>query len=88
VPGDRRLKTPRRNPFKRSPKKDGSHRGWGGFKAHEPGPNRNSALAGGGTGPEAKFDFDAVSAARLAGAVGIQRMGGKDAHTDQGEDRC
>ena len=37
---------------------------------------------------EAKFRPDAVSAARLAGAVGIQRMGGEDAHADQGEDRC
>ena len=36
----------------------------------------------------AKFGPDVVSAARLAGAVGIQRMGGEDAHADQGEDRC
>jgi hypothetical protein len=36
----------------------------------------------------AKFGPDAVSAARLAGAVGIQRMGGEDPHADQGEDRC
>jgi hypothetical protein len=28
------------------------------------------------------------SAASLAGAVGIQRMGGEDAHADQGEDSC
>ena len=28
------------------------------------------------------------AAASLAGAVGIQRMGGEDAHADQGEDSC
>ena len=37
---------------------------------------------------EPKFGPDAVSAASLAGAVGIQRMGGEDAHADQGEDTC
>ena len=31
---------------------------------------------------------DAVSAAGLAAAVGIQRMGGEDAYADQGEDTC
>ncbi|MBR1278768.1 hypothetical protein [Bradyrhizobium sp. AUGA SZCCT0283] len=37
---------------------------------------------------EVNFSADAVSAASLAGAVGIQRMGGEDAHADQGEDTC
>jgi hypothetical protein len=37
---------------------------------------------------EARFGSDAASAASLAGAVGIQRMGGEDAHADQGEDSC
>ena len=36
----------------------------------------------------AKFGSDAVSAASLAGAVGVQRMGGEDAHADQSEDTC
>ena len=31
---------------------------------------------------------DAVSAAGLAGAVGVQRVGGEDAHADQSEDTC
>jgi hypothetical protein len=35
-----------------------------------------------------KFRSNAVTAAGLAGAVGIQRMGGEDAHADQREDRC
>ena len=37
---------------------------------------------------EANFGADAVSAPSLAGAVGIQRMGGENAHADQGEDSC
>ncbi len=37
---------------------------------------------------ERESGSDAVSAASLAGAVGIQRMGGEDAHADQGEDSC
>lgn len=37
---------------------------------------------------EAKFGSDAVSAASLAGAIGIQRMRGEDADADQGEDSC
>ena len=37
---------------------------------------------------EVNFGADAVSAASLAGAVSIQRMGGEDAHADQGEDTC
>ena len=36
----------------------------------------------------AKFGSDAVSAAGLAGAVGVQRVGGEDAHADQSEDTC
>ena len=29
-----------------------------------------------------------ASSASLVGAVGIQRMGGEDAHADEGEDTC
>jgi len=36
----------------------------------------------------AKFGSDEVSVASLAGAVSIQRMGGEDAHADEGEDTC
>jgi len=36
----------------------------------------------------AKFGSDAVSAAGLAGAIGVQRVGGEDAHADQSEDTC
>ena len=36
---------------------------------------------------QAKSGSDAVSAS-LVGAVGIQRMGGEDAHADEGEDTC
>ena len=35
-----------------------------------------------------KFSPDAVSAAGLAAAVGIQSMGGEDAYADQSEDTC
>jgi hypothetical protein len=37
--------------------------------------------------PSGEVWSDAVSAS-LVGAVGIQRMGGKDAHADEGEDTC
>ena len=36
---------------------------------------------------QAKFGSDAVSAS-LVGAVGVQRMGGEDPHTDEDEDTC
>jgi hypothetical protein len=39
-------------------------------------------------GLQATFGLVAVSAASLAGAVGILRMGSEDAHADQSEDRC
>jgi hypothetical protein len=35
-----------------------------------------------------KFSPDAACAAGLAAAIGIQRMGGEDAHADQREDTC
>jgi hypothetical protein len=37
--------------------------------------------------PSGEVWSDAVSAS-LVGAVGIQRMGGEDAHADEGEDTC
>jgi len=80
-------------------RKDGSECGWGVVQGPPARPAAEIALAGHCAGARglqlARSDNSRPRPASpteltadLAGAVGIQRMGGEDDNADQGEDRC